>query len=222
MSSGRSIALVDDNEALGRVITRFLVSARVEVDLFHSGEAFLQMARLDEWGCVILDLEMPGISGLGVLNVIKDVPGRPCVLFLTGHGSVQAAVSAMKLGAVDFLQKPYSNEELLAAVEKAIAETERTRAALAIEREAAERLNSLSRRQHQVLLGLATGKLNKIIAYELGLSMRTVEAYRAQLLDKLGVSSTAEAVRIAIAGGLIEASAQHRTEGNPEIRKEGA
>ena len=151
---------------------------------------------------MLLDMRMPGLSGLDVLRAICDQDNPPSVLMLTGHGDIPLAVEAMKLGAIDFIEKPYAPRKLLDAIESASELYQQSQAEQSGSREAEKLVESLSERQRQVLAGIVRGRPNKIIAYELSLSIRTVEAYRAQMLEKLGVRSTAEAVRIAISAGL--------------------
>jgi two-component system response regulator FixJ len=145
---------------------------------------------------------MPGRDGLAVLRALADRKTSPPVLVMTAHGGIAAAVDAMKLGAVDFLEKPYAPEALLSAVGKAVTTGAKGEEARTLRDAAVQRLQLLSPRHMQVLRGILKGQANKIIAYELGLSIRTVEAYRAEMLERLGVRGTAEAVRLAIAGGV--------------------
>lgn len=145
---------------------------------------------------------MPGSGGFAVLRALADRGESPPVLVITGHGGIAAAVDAMKLGALDFLEKPYAPDDLLAAVRKASTTDTEGKDARVLRSEAVARLDPLSGRQAQVLRGILNGQPNKVIAYELGLSPRTVEAYRAQLFEKLGVRGAAEAVRLAITAGM--------------------
>lgn len=145
---------------------------------------------------------MPGTDGIGVLRILNDREEAPPVLILTGHGDVPLAVQAMKLGAYDFLEKPYGAELLITAIQRAAAEGRRSAPGVPVDPEAIAVVQGLSRRQRQVLCGILAGHPNKIIAYEMDLSIRTVESYRAQLLTRLKVRGTAEAVRIALAAGL--------------------
>ncbi len=170
---------------------------------FASGDEFLRARLPDQLVCILLDMSMPGKNGLDVMRAIGEHDNRPAVLVLTGHGDIPMAVEAMKLGALDFLEKPYVPTTLLAAVDSASECHQQSRASLAGNREAAALVEALSERQREVLAGIVKGRPNKLIAYDLGLSIRTIEAYRAQLLGKLGVRSTAEAVRIALAANLI-------------------
>jgi two-component system, LuxR family, response regulator FixJ len=201
MAGSKAVAIVDDDAAVRRSTAALVERAGHRAWTYASGDAFL--ARPPEaLDCVLLDMRMPGRSGLDVVKVLVASDDAPAVLVLTGHGDIALAVEAMRLGAADFLEKPFAPEALLAAIDYACALRERPRASQAARREAAAGLNTLSERQRQVLQGIVEGKPNKIIAYELGLSVRTVEAYRAQVLIKLGARSTADAVRIALTGGL--------------------
>ena len=203
MTAGRSVAIVDDDDGVRRSLASLLARAGFEVSPFESGDRFLSAPESGHVSCVVLDLQMPGRDGLAVLRALADRKTSPPVLVMTAHGGIAAAVKAMKLGAVDFLEKPYPAESFLEAIGRALASGPRRREA-AIDRDAAARIAALPQRQAQVLRGILKGQPNKIIAYELGLSIRTVEAYRAQLLDRLGVRGTAAAVRLAIAAGMLE------------------
>ena len=196
------MAIVEDDDAVRRTTAALLELSGHRVRQFVSGDAFLAARDAADFDCVLLDLQMPGTSGIGILNALHAWPRMPAVLVLTGHGAIGKAVEAMKLGAYDFLEKPYPAKSLIEAIGAAVAARSRARAG-AIDKEAAARISNLSNRQRQVLEGVLAGKQNKVIAYELDLSTRTVEAYRAQLLDKLGVRGTAEAVRLAISAGML-------------------
>ena len=200
MTSLCSVAVVDDNEALNRNITALLEHAGHEVRSFVSGEALLSdLDLLDGCDCLLLDIQLPGISGLDVMRRLRERGDGPAVLVLTGAADVPLAVEAMRLGAFDFIEKPYSPDALLLAVDKATQHTQQQRTARAATRQAATLLGRLTPRQRQVLAGIVQGNPNKIIAQDLNLSVRTVEAYRAQILVKLGARSTTEAVRVALA-----------------------
>lgn len=203
MVEQKLVAVVDDDEEVRHSTARLLEIAGYRVQEYASGDAFLAAQFRGVSDCILLDLRMPGTDGLDVLRIVHGWDEMPPVLVLTGHGAVKEAVEAMKLGAVDFLEKPYPPEALLQAIATAVAG--RPKAKAAVDQEAAAKVALLSQRQRQVLLGILKGLPNKIIAFDLGLSIRTVEAYRAQLLDKLGVRGTAEAVRLAIAAGMLKA-----------------
>jgi two-component system response regulator FixJ len=205
--SAHHIAIVDDDDAVRVSTARLLQTAGHRVHSFASGDEFLAAGLPDGLNCVLLDMRMPGLSGLDVLRAIGDQDNPPAVLMLTGHGDIPLAVEAMKLGAIDFIEKPYVPGKLLSAIESASELYAQAQEVHAGSREAEKLVESLSERQRQVLEGIVRGRPNKIIAYELSLSIRTVEAYRAQMLDKLGVRSTAEAVRIAISAGMAAHSA---------------
>jgi two-component system response regulator FixJ len=195
------VAIVD-HEAQARASTAAILErAGYQVRTFESGDAFLAAGLPCDADCVVLGLRMPGTDGIGVLKVLAECENMPPVLVLTGHGAIPEAVEAIKLGAVDFLEKPYPAETFLEAVSGALSLGPRRKGGL--DPEAVAKVESLSPRQAQVLRGIINGQLNKIIAYDLGLSIRTVEAYRSQVLDKLGVRSTAGAVRLALAAGLL-------------------
>lgn len=201
----RHVYIVDDDEALRQSVEVLLdVAGGFITHSFESGEAFLAMVPDIAAGCVLLDLNMPGLNGLQVLRNLQAIDERFETILLTGQGDIGVAVDAMKSGAVDFIEKPYDNRMLLNALEGGFSRIEnREKEASAIQH-ARENIDRLTPRERDVLLGLIDGKANKIIAYELDISPRTVEIYRANLMDKLGVRSVAEAVRIAFAAGLVQ------------------
>ncbi len=196
------IAIVDDDEAIRLSTGGLLEGAGYRVRLFGSGDDFLERGESDPADCILLDLQMPGRDGIEVLQVLKQRGESPPVVVITAHGSVAVAVEAMKLGAYHFMEKPYSADELLDSVEQALTSRSKRGDALAERARAIALVDGLSGRQRQVLLGILKGLPNKVIAFELGLSIRTIEAYRAQLLEKLGARGTAEAVRIALTAGM--------------------
>jgi two-component system response regulator FixJ len=196
------IAIVDDDEALRHSTASLVRRAGFEVKLFESGDDFLACDDLEGISCILLDYQMPGRNGLDVLRELDARGGSPPVLIVTAHGEVPAAVEAMKLGAHDFVQKPYEASDLLEAITRAQTRGWASDLARATRSEAAALVATLSDRQREVLRGILRGLQNKVIAFELGLSTRTVESYRTALLHKLGVRGTAEAVRLAVAAGL--------------------
>ncbi len=204
MSAARKVYIVDDDDALRRSVEMLLAAAGdFNTTSFASGDSFIAAVPHLEVGCVLLDLNMPGLTGIEVLRKLKIMDGRFETILLTGQGDIGLAVEAMKLGAADFLEKPYDNRLLLAALANGFAHIEdRVKEASAIQT-AREFIERLTPRERDVLLGLIDGKSNKVIAYELDISPRTVEIYRANLMDKLEVRSVAEAVRIAFAAGLV-------------------
>jgi len=200
----RHVYIVDDDDGLRQSVEVLLdVAGGFVTSSFASGEAFLDQARSAEGGCVLLDLNMPGLNGLEVLRRLQKMDGRFETILLTGQGDIGVAVEAMKSGAIDFIEKPYDNRLLLNALENGFARIENREKEVSAIQVARENIEKLTPRERDVLLGLIDGKANKIIAYELDISPRTVEIYRANLMDKLGVRSVAEAVRIAFASGLV-------------------
>lgn len=196
----RTIAIVDQDKLSGGPSTFLLVaSAGYHVHCFASGKSFLGAELPQPADCVLLDMRLPGADGLEVLRALARRRDPPAVVAISDSGDVPLAVRAMKLGATDFLEKPCRAAVLLDAIDRACARRDRLLLAAQAQRQAAARLAPLSGRMRQVLRSVALGRANKVIAYELGLSVRTVEAYRAQMFAKLGVRTTAEAIRIAFA-----------------------
>ena len=199
MSDTRLIHLVDDDDAIRRSAGFMLKTSGFQVQTYESGVELLKSANKLEAGCILLDIRMPGMDGLEVQQALKDKGVALPVIIMTGHGDVSLAVQAMKAGAIDFIEKPFEKAVLMSAVDQAFdrlkrAETHRERAD-----DAAVRLQSLTPREREVLDGLAKGLPNKTIAYDLGISARTVEIHRANLMTKLEVRSLSEALRIAFA-----------------------
>lgn len=207
MTDRRQIYLVDDDDAVRRSAGFMLKTSGFAVESFASGVEFLKDVATLEPGCILLDVRMPGMDGLEVQRALGERGITFPVIVLTGHGDVNVAVSAMKAGAIDFIEKPFEKAVLLAALEEGFAQIERSDRGKARAAEAALRLNVLTSREHDVLEGLVRGFPNKTIAYDLGISARTVEIHRANLMTKLNVRSLSEALRIAFAAGLGEAPA---------------
>lgn len=206
MSDASLIAVVDDDNDLRRSTADLLKAEGYRVESFTNGAEFIASDPTDRLAGILLDIEMPGLDGIGVLEKLRDRGLKVPVLVVTGRGDVPTAVKAMRLGAVNFVEKPYVAVELLRALKEALEGSGPRQMLPPDGGQSRAKVDSLTERQRHVLLGVMQGKANKIIAYELGLSVRTVESYRAQMLEKLGVRGTAEAVRIAIAAGLSEAS----------------
>jgi two-component system response regulator FixJ len=201
--SRNCIAVVDDDTAVLLSTAELLRRSGFDVKLFNSGDDFLNSDDLEGVSCVLLDLQMPGRDGLSVLRTLAERDEAPAIIVLTAHGGIPSAVEAIKLGAQDFMEKPYDAEELLTKIDEAMQRPAGAKGAPIIDAAAAALIAALTGRQRQVLRGIVRGQQNKIIAYELDLSIRTVEAYRAQLLERLGARGTADAVRIAIAAGFM-------------------
>ena len=202
MTDRRQIYLVDDDDAVRRSAGFMLKTSGFAVEPFASGVEFLKGVEALAPGCILLDVRMPGMDGLEVQRALGERGIAFPVIVLTGHGDVNVAVAAMKAGALDFIEKPFEKAVLLAALEEGFAQIERSDRGKARAAEAVLRLNVLTVREHDVLEGLVRGFPNKTIAYDLGISARTVEIHRANLMTKLNVRSLSEALRIAFAAGL--------------------
>jgi two-component system, LuxR family, response regulator FixJ len=198
----RLIHLIDDDEAIRRSASFMLRTSGFLVKTYVSGVEFLETAGEAEPGCILLDVRMPGMDGLEVQQTLKTRHILLPVVVMTGHGDVNVAVQAMKAGAVDFIEKPFEKAVLLNAIEQAFERIEQAGKRAARQDEAQARLTSLTGRELDVLKGLVNGFPNKTIAYDLGISPRTVEIHRANLMTKLEVASLSEALRIAFAAGL--------------------
>ena len=195
----RLVHLVDDDEAIRRSVGFMLKTSGFHVRTYESGFDLLKSASNLEPGCVLLDIRMPGMDGLEVQATLRDKGVTLPVIIMTGHGDVTLAVQAMKSGAIDFIEKPFEKAVLLGAIEHAIQRLRQSSANRERADDAAVRLQVLTPREREVLNGLARGLPNKTIAYDLGISPRTVEIHRANLMSKLGVRSLSEALRIAFA-----------------------
>jgi two-component system response regulator FixJ len=203
MVSERVVYIVDDDPAIRRSLERLLDAAGFQAVSYATPKAFLGVAAGLPAGCALLDVRMPEMDGLQVqahlLSIKPDLP----IIVMTGQGDVQTAVRAMKAGAVDFIEKPYSDDALIAAIGSAMNDgvrKDRTDDIAA----AAALIDTLSPRERQVLEALVAGQPNKVIAFDLGISVRTVEVHRARMMDRLGVRQFAEAVRLSVLATLAE------------------
>jgi len=194
MPDNRIVHIVDDDEAVRQSLAFLLSSTGLAVRLYDSASAFLAGLASVKGGCLITDMRMPDMTGLELLHQLRaKACGLPAIV-ITGHGDVALAVEAMKAGAVDFIEKPIDQEAILTAVKAALERGGEGGDTTAI----AARLASLSERERQVLEGLIAGHPNKTIAYDLGISPRTVEVYRANLMTKMEARSLSELIRMAI------------------------
>ncbi|RZA30734.1 MAG: response regulator [Proteobacteria bacterium] len=197
------VYVVDDEEPIRRSLGLLLKSAGFTVQVFETASAFLAAAMEGlPFGCLLLDVRMPGMDGMALQTVLTERGIRYPTVIVTAHGDVALAVSAMKAGASDFLEKPYTASSIIQVVENALARGDEGDARSSEAADAAARIAALSARETEVLLGLVAGKPNKIIAFDLQLSTRTVEFHRANLMEKLAVRSLSEAVRLALAAGI--------------------
>ncbi|WP_137938121.1 response regulator [Chitinivorax sp. B] len=192
MPNNRPICVVDDDEATRDALVWLFSTRDHEAVAFESGEAFLADYHPDKFGCIVLDVRMPGISGLEVFEQLKTHSYQPPVIFLTGHGDVPMAVGALKGGAADFIQKPFNDNQLVDMTERCLAEDEQARTRWAAKQSIETRLGHLTPREREVMKLIIAGKLNKVIADELDISMKTVEVHRARILEKMGVKTAVE------------------------------
>ena len=195
----RLVHLVDDDEAIRRSVGFMLKTSGFNVRTYDSGIELLKFGPNLETGCVLLDIRMPGMDGLEVQEALREKGVTLPVIIMTGHGDVTLAVQAMKAGAIDFIEKPFEKAVLLSAIDHAIDRLKHSAANRERADQAAVRLQVLTPRERDVLEGLSKGLPNKTIAYDLGISPRTVEIHRANLMTKLEVKSLSEALRIAFA-----------------------
>lgn len=199
----RNIFIVDDDTSVRTSLIHLLRLLPDHVlREFPSGDAFLAEAANLPSGCLLLDLQMPGTGGLGVLEALAADTARFGTVVLTGEGDVSLAVQAMKLGALDFLEKPCNHMRLFEAIDMVFSQLTQAQRVVTRRAQAIAKINSLSLRERDVLIGLMDGRSNKLIAHDLGISPRTIEIYRAKLMEKLNVRSLSEALGIAFAAGL--------------------
>jgi two-component system response regulator FixJ len=198
------VYLVDDEAAVRRSVGFMLKTAGFAVESYDSGEAFLKAAPGLESGCVLLDVRLEGMDGLAVQQALRDRGIMLPVVMISGHGDIGLAVRAMKAGAIDFIEKPFEKPTLISAIEQARSHGQGQDQVHRLADAARAQLNALTPRERDVLDGLVDGHSNKVVAYDLGISPRTVEIHRANLMTKLGVNSLSEALRIAFAARMGE------------------
>lgn len=202
MSDRQLVHIVDDEDSVRRSASFMLRTSGFDTRTYQSGVEFLKDAKHADPGCVLLDVRMPEMDGLEVQRTMNERGISLPVIVLTGHGDISIAVQAMKAGAVDFLEKPFEKAQLLNALEVGFARLDRREGTVTSAHDAGVRIAALTAREQDVLRGLARGHPNKTIAYDLGISPRTVEVHRANLMAKLEVRSLSEALRLAFAAGL--------------------
>jgi two-component system response regulator FixJ len=202
MGQDRLVHVVDDEDSVRRSLDFLLRTAGFQVEKWDNGEAFLKGADQAAQACVLLDIRMPGMDGLQVQAEMAARGFNMPVIVLTGHGDIGTAVRAMRGGAVDFLEKPFSRERVLDALEIGFMQIADREGRRRREDWAKTQIARLTEREREVLEGLGCGYPNKTIAYDLGISARTVEVYRANVMEKLEVANFADALRVAFAAGM--------------------
>jgi two-component system response regulator FixJ len=198
MASSAVVHLIDDDRDVRQSLAFLLATAGLAVKLYESADVFLERLDEREAGCVVSDVRMPGIDGLELQRRLKSLGDPFPVVIMTGHADVALAVEAMKAGAADFIEKPFDDERLLSAIRAALDLQDRQGRRDTEARHAHAKLQSLTSREREVLEGLVAGLPNKTIAYDLGLSPRTVEAHRANVMTKMGARSLSDLVRSAL------------------------
>jgi two-component system, LuxR family, response regulator FixJ len=198
MMSKGTVHVIDDDEGVRESIEFLFRSAQFEVRVYESAPAFLSKLSQVPGGCIVTDIRMPEVSGIDLLQRLRELKSTLPVIVMTGHGDVPLAVEAMKAGAVDFIEKPFDDDVMLAAVRAALTRGETAGKRDAERADIEERIKRLSPRELDVLQGLVGGHPNKVIAYNLGISPRTVEIYRANLMSKMQAPSLSDLVRMAL------------------------
>jgi two-component system, LuxR family, response regulator FixJ len=204
MAANTVVHVIDDDDALRDSMAFLMSSAGIEAQTYESAMGFLAALPRDGSGCVVTDVRMPGMTGIELLRELKRIAPAMPVIVITGHGDVPLAVEAMKLGAFDFIEKPFDDEALLNSVRNALGRHEVEARRDAERSKVHSRLGALSARERQVLDGLVVGHANKVIAFDLGISPRTVEIYRANVMTKMEAGSLSDLVRMALAAGLLD------------------
>ena len=197
-AAARAVHIIDDDQALRESLAFLLRTHQFEVRSFDSAKTFLDALPDASLGCVITDIRMPGMSGIDLLRRLKELKVSVPVIVITGHGDVSLAVEAMKIGAADFFEKPFNDDQLVASVRAALQQRQDQTKRGAERTEIEHRISKLSAREKDVLAGLIEGRANKQIAFDLGISPRTVEIYRANLMNKMQADSLSDLVRMAL------------------------
>jgi two-component system response regulator FixJ len=201
MAPSQVVHVIDDDEDVRQSLAFLLSTAGLAVRIHDSAVAFLKVLDDVQGGCVVTDIRMPQIDGLELQRRLRSQGSQLPVIVMTGHGDVSLAVEAMKAGAVDFIEKPFEDDVLLSAVRTALSRHAEDSGREARKAVIQDRLKALSEREREVLDGLVAGKANKVIAHDLGISPRTVEVYRANVMTKMQADSLSELVRMALVEG---------------------
>jgi two-component system, LuxR family, response regulator FixJ len=204
MAHRGKVYVIDDDDAMRDSLDFLLGAANFQVTLFESAQHFFDALPDASFGCVVSDVRMPGVDGIEMLKRLKASRSTFPVVIMTGHGDVPLAVEAMKLGAVDFLEKPFEDDRLIGMIDIALKQAASGAQTEAVTAEIAARMASLSPRERQVMEGLIAGLSNKLIAREYDISPRTIEVYRANVMTKMQAGSLSELVRLAMRAGAIK------------------
>jgi len=197
-----TVFVIDDDPSVLKGLARLLRSLGYNTETFASAEAFLAREHYEGAGCIVLDVMMPGRSGMDLQKDLSRAELGMPIVFITGHGNIPMSVHAMKRGAVDFLTKPFDDETLLEAVRKAIEKDQRAKAERARVQDIQRRIDTLTPREHEIFRHVITGMLNKQIAQKLEIAEKTVKVHRGRIMEKLWVDSVAALVRLAETAGI--------------------
>lgn len=194
-----TVFIVDDDQAIRHAMELLMRSVGLDHEIFHSADDFLAGFSDERPGCLVLDIRMPGLGGLELQEKLIQMGSSLPIIFISGHGDVPMAVEAMQKGAVDFIQKPFRDQELLDRIHEALEKDLESRVERDEQSQVQDRMGTLTKREREVLELVVTGKPNKVIAYELGVSQRTVEIHRARVMEKMQAQSLADLVRMHMA-----------------------
>ena len=197
MPSSPQVFIVDDDASVRKSLARLMRSARLRVETFASANQFLERESCEEPCCLVLDVRMPGLNGLELQKVLAEKRRTVPIVFMTAHGDIPMSVRAMKAGAIDFLPKPFDDHDLLTAIRRAIKTDALAKQEEANRADLQRHVETLTPREHEVFRWVITGMLNKQIAFELGVSEKTLKVHRGRVMHKLQVGSVAELVRLA-------------------------
>ncbi|MHB8665989.1 MAG: response regulator transcription factor [Burkholderiales bacterium] len=192
------VYIVDDDDAMRDSLKWLLESRGLKVELYSSGEAFLKDFSVEFCGCLVLDVRMPGMNGMDLHASLRARNSTLPVIFITGHGDVPMAVAALKKGAADFIEKPFNDQDMLRLIESCLKQDRAAAAQRAERASLAQSLENLTQREREVLSLIVAGKLNKQIADDLGISIKTVEVHRSRVMEKMGANSVAELVQLVL------------------------